>query len=182
MGLVILILGVVVLFLPQSIVGTSFPQTGVALACAIVSLIVSVIESKKGKKTGQMSLLGSIIFLIILVVIIIIAFIMQQNNNEKVKEKINKVVALDTAYGIEKAAKLYYKNEISSGSSQFKLTVFWCNGDECSKDGKRLDLSGITVPTSGTITIYQNGNVKGENLSIGNFTCHFSESENPTCE
>ena len=91
--------------------------------------------------------------------------------------KIN--VAENTFYMIEHAVQYFYINELMM-SADFAATTFVCNGKECSNGTEKLDLSG-TVPSSGEITVNEDGTVIFSNIVIDGYKCNVSDSGAATC-
>ena len=170
MGLIFVVLGI----------GLMFWNTLAGIICAVLAIIISIVEFKQRKKFGKVSLVASVVFFIFLIIMVIIGAKKINKIVDKSKDKATQLLVLNTVRDIKHSAQRYYYEQ-TSNSSNFKLTVFWCNGEECiSKDGKKIVL--YKVPTSGTITIDGDGIVKGENLIIDDYICYFSGNEEPNCE
>lgn len=87
--------------------------------------------------------------------------------------------AKNTFYAMENVAQNFYVTELMM-NADFKSTTFVCNGIECSNGIKALDVQG-KVPTSGEITVNEDGTVLFSNIVIDGYMCNISNSGEVTC-
>ncbi len=87
----------------------------------------------------------------------------------------------DAAYGIKKAAQLYYMTILLDSPAIFNEITFNCDGTSCtSANGTKLEIDGV-IPTSGSITISENGDVTATGIVINGFLCDIPNTESIVC-
>lgn len=87
--------------------------------------------------------------------------------------------AKNTFYAMENVVQNFYVMELMMDTN-FKTTTFVCNGVECSNGIKALDVQG-KVPSSGEITVNEDGTVLFSNIVIDGYKCNVLDSGEITC-
>ena len=90
-----------------------------------------------------------------------------------------KDAASDSAYGLRKAAQLYYMTKLLD-DTYFDATTFICDGTKCSIGSEKLEIDG-TIPEKGTISIDEDGKVTGS-VTINGFSCNIPNSGEVKCQ
>lgn len=105
------------------------------------------------------------------------------NNVENTIEVIDdssKETSVLSVQNIITAANYYYNSLYTSNLGVFEKTTFICNGIKCSNNYTTLDIAN-NIPTSGNITILEDGKVIIEDLVINNYVCNII-NDKITCE
>ena len=149
----------------------------IGLLINIVALIVCIVELKRYKSIGKIS----IIFVLILLEFQIYFVIKRTGefNSAKIKN------AKSTINYLRKSADLYYMSyfyetgEVLSGN-----IVFVCDGKKCFNKDTKLDIVG-TIPSSGLIIISPSDNempnVTGKDIMIFDYICNFERFGDIDC-
>ena len=88
--------------------------------------------------------------------------------------------AARTAEGIRNTVKTYYFSLLVENES-FDKMVFTCNEYGCSTENETLDLYGNS-PTSGTITINEDGTIEFKGIVIDGYSCEIPDSGVAICK
>lgn len=129
------------------------------------------------KNTKGFTLIELLAVIVILAIIALIATPIVLNLINRARQG----AAQDSAYGVRKAAQLYYQTALMEDVAGFggdKIT-FASDGTYTStvySDQKKLEQAGFeldgTVPTAGTITIAADGTITYQGIKISNYYCH----------
>lgn len=99
----------------------------------------------------------------------------KQSGIDKLIETTNKTkknIAEELAYAVRSSAKIYYSVALLEGTITDDI-VFTCTSDGCVSDSKILELS--TPPSSGTITIKEDGVIEFDDIIINGYRCHIPD-------
>ncbi len=131
---------------------------------------------KKNKK--GFTLIELLAVIVILAIIALIATPIVLNLIEKAR----KGAAQDSAYGLRKAAQLYYTSSLLENVSGLDITFNCDEVNGCvSEDNKvKLDLDG-TIPSNGKIEVKSNGEITYSNIVINGYTCEMENKGEITC-
>lgn len=124
------------------------------------------------KNSKGFTLIELLAVIVILAIIALIATPIVLNLIDKARAG----AAQDAAYGVRKAAQLYYSTKMIEDPEGFYTQVtFECNGTACvnkaDTEGKdKLELDG-TVPSAGEIVIASDGTISGTGITINAQKC-----------
>lgn len=131
------------------------------------------------KKKKGFTLIELLAVIVILAIIALIATPIVLNLIEKARLG----SAKDSAYGVRKAAQLYYQAILIDDVNAINdsITISFNNGTVTSSLASDVEykIDG-TVPKSGNITITKDGEISGS-VVINNYVCSISNSENVEC-
>ncbi len=105
------------------------------------------------------------------------------DETQKVLDEIEiakKNTAARTAEGIRNTVKTYYFSLLLE-NEPFGKMVFTCNEYGCSTENENLDLYGNS-PTSGTITINEDGTIEFKGIVIDGYSCEIPDSGEAICK
>lgn len=88
-------------------------------------------------------------------------------------------VAQNVAYSLRSATQMFYMIELME-NGDFETTTFTCNGKECSNGVEQLDIDR-EIPSSGEITINEDGTTIFSNIVINGYKCNIPDSGEITC-
>lgn len=132
------------------------------------------------KNTKGFTLIELLAVIVILAIIALIATPIVLNLINRARQG----AAQDSAYGVRKAAKLYYQTALmediegfngdtitfsKSGDVITYTSTKYATQDALKKAGFELD---GTIPSSGTITISADGTIAYKDLKFGSYYCH----------
>lgn len=122
------------------------------------------------KNTKGFTLIELLAVIVILAIIALIATPIVLNLINEAR----KGAAKDSAYGVKKAAELYYSTSLLSDEGSFKGITFACDGKECTdKAGTtaKLNIEGTVPDTGSEITIAGDGKITygDAGLIFGNY-------------
>ena len=129
------------------------------------------------KNTKGFTLIELLAVIVILAIIALIATPIVLNLINKAREGASK----DTAFGVKKAAELYYAESLIYDTSAFETINFTCTNSGSTKEcangtgesKKTLKIDG-TIP-SGTVTINEKGEVSFTKLNINGYCWTYSK-------
>ncbi len=105
------------------------------------------------------------------------------DETQKVLDEIEiakKNTAARNAEGVRDTVKTYYFSLLLENGSFGKM-VFTCNEYGCSTENETLDLYGNS-PTSGTITINEDGTIEFKGIVIDGYNCEIPDSGEAICK
>ena len=127
------------------------------------------------KNTKGFTLIELLAVIVILAIIALIATPIVLNLINEAR----KGAAKDSAYGVKKAAELYYSTSLLTAEGSFAGATFTCDGSACTTtDGKSLNIEG-TVPDEGTVVIAGDGTITygdSSTLKFGSYNVYYNEA------
>ena len=106
----------------------------------------------------------------------------EQNIPNAVLEEMEKAkisAAQNSFYGLQNVTQMFYL-ECLVDNNEFEKTTFICNGTECSNGKEKLEILGDT-PSSGEITINEDGTTIFSDIVINGYKCNIQNSGNVSC-
>ena len=123
------------------------------------------------KNTKGFTLIELLAVIVILAIIALIATPIVLNLINKAREGASK----DTAFGVKKAAELYYAESLITNTGAFTAVDFTCNKTTCTATGRDpLNIDG-TVP-DGTVSINAAGEVTFTKLNVNGYCWTYSKA------
>lgn len=129
------------------------------------------------KKKNGFTLIELLAVIVILAIIALIATPIVLNLINKAREG----AAKDSAYGVRKAAQLYYQTLLLDNSDELEsdVTITFNNGVATSSVDLEFNING-TKPSGGSITISKYGEISGD-IAINGFGCEINNSDLISC-
>ena len=129
------------------------------------------------KNTKGFTLIELLAVIVILAIIALIATPIVLNLINKAR----KGAAVDTAYGVKKAAELYYAESLITSPTEFVAIEFTCtNSDstkECATTGSNkvvLNIDGTIPDTGSKVAIASDGTVTFTSLKVNGYTVNYN--------